>query len=305
MQGTYIFRLTAVDSLGNSVYDSAVITVNQAPPSVINVRIYGGVTPFKNSQWNNWNVGSGVQNNMNSGLLNYSDGSISQIKTILSYQDNFADNGTGYTTGATMCPDTVIRFVSYSTSNRTITISGLNNSKKYNVSLYASRSRTDGQKTTFTSGSQTVTVSTDNNSTSAAKLINLVPTSGNIVVSLSRGSTYNYINGFSISEVSSGGSSGQSVIPESIGFIEPTMENDSFNLNIFPNPVSSLLFVSPGNRDLFDIQLLNINGQTITRLTNNIGQKEMNLNGLPSGIYVIIVENQRTKQVFRKEILKY
>ncbi len=305
VQGRYVFQLTAVDSLGNNVYDSAVITVNQAPPSVINVRIYAGVAPFKNSQWNNWNVGSGIVNNLSSGFLNYSDGTASQIKTILSYQDNIGDNGTNYTTGATMCPDTAIRFSSYATVVRTLTFTGLNNSKKYNISCYASRSRTDGQKTIFNVGSQSVTVNTDNNSTIAANLTNLTPSQGNIVVTFSRVSTYNYINGFSISEVSTGGTSGLSVSGESIEFSQPAMENDSFDLKIFPNPVSRFLIISPGNGDLFDIELISMNGQIIKKLNGNTGQAEMNMNGLPSGIYIIIVENEITKQIFRKKIIKY
>ena len=196
--GTYVFRLTATDSVGNSGLDSAVVTVYTPSGNAVNVRLYAGSIPFTNSLWNNWNVGTGAITNKASSTFKFSDGTSSPFIATLSYQDNLADNGANYTTGATMCPDSALRFCSYSTSPRTLTISGLDNTAKYSFEFYASRTRTDGQKTTFTIGSQAVTVLTDNNATSAAKFTGISPSAGKITVNITRVSTYNYLNGFKI-----------------------------------------------------------------------------------------------------------
>src|SRR5215472_13581450 len=78
--------------------------------SVINVRLYGGTNPFRNSQWNNWNIGTAnLSNGGSSGTLKYADGTSSTITASINNQGGLGDNGAGYTTGATICPDTVLR----------------------------------------------------------------------------------------------------------------------------------------------------------------------------------------------------
>jgi hypothetical protein len=160
----------------------------------VKANIYGGSNAYSDAQWNNWNTYS----SLSSGNLKYSDGSSSPISATLSQQGSVSDNGSSYTT--TMAPSQVDRYASYSTSNRTLTISGLDNSKTYNLEIYASRSGTSNNTTRFAVGSSTVDVKTDNNSSNKASFTSLVPSSGTITVNISKLNTYNYINGFMITE---------------------------------------------------------------------------------------------------------
>ncbi len=308
--GNYVFRLTVTDSSGKTGMDSAVVTVSPSGSS-INVRLYAGSYPYMNSMWNNWNVGTGVQINKSSGILKYSDGSTSPISAILSYQDNLADNGSPYTAGATMCPDTVLRFTSYTTSTRTLTISGLNNTNKYDLEFFASRKRTDGQKTQFTIGTQSIIVSTDINTSNAATFSAISPSNGSIVVTISRVGTYNYLDGFEIK--SSGMSSALSVNQA----ISPPLDTVSLNasgneaasavsgqnddiqsnsIKIYPNPVRDLATLEI-NTLKTDSRLLvvitNMKGLTVYRnkISSglNIIKEEINMGNLSKGVYAVTV----------------
>src|SRR5882762_10262810 len=84
----------------------------------INVRLYGGIAPFRNSQWNNWNTGTSARTNITSGLFKYANGTASNVSAVLSAQGGLGDNGAAYAGNATMCPDTVLRYASYSTTER-------------------------------------------------------------------------------------------------------------------------------------------------------------------------------------------
>ena len=195
-QGTYTFRLTVTDNQGATAYDDVNVVVNAAVsiPKYVRVNIYGGTNPYNNTAWNNWNVSS----SLSSGNLKYDDGSVSSINVNLSQQKSVSDNGTSFT--ATMAPNEVIRYASYSTTNRTLTISGLDNSKTYNLEIYASRTGASNNTTRFTIGASSIDVKTDDNMSTKASFASLVPSNGQITVSISKLNTYNYINGFMITE---------------------------------------------------------------------------------------------------------
>jgi len=200
-QGTYTFRLTVTDNQGATAYDDVNVIVNAAtttPPTTtskyIKVNFYGGSNASSDQQWNNWNTFS----SLSSGSLKYSDGTASSISASLSQQSSVSDNGPSYSTS--LAPQDVIRYASYSTSNRTLTISGLDNSKTYNLELYASRSGATNNTTRFVIGSTTVDVKTDNNTSTKASFSSLVPSNGQITISISKLNTYNYINALMLTE---------------------------------------------------------------------------------------------------------
>jgi hypothetical protein len=173
---------------------SGTITATATTSKYIKVNMYGGSNAYSDAQWNNWNVAS----TLSSGTFKYSDGTSSAVSAALSQQSGVADNGTSYT--ATMAPAQVVRYASYSSSNRTLTLKGLDNSKTYDLEVYASRNGVSNNTTRFTVGSSTVDVKTDNNTSTKASFSSLVPSSGTITVNVSKLNTYNYINGWMLTE---------------------------------------------------------------------------------------------------------
>jgi len=305
--GTYLLSLTATDSLGTTVADSVYVVVSPVPPpSLINVRIYGGDNPFKNTAWNNWNVGTGARTNMNSTAFKYADGTVSPVTAVLSAQDNVSDNGSPYKPTATMCPDTVLRYCSYSSVSRTLTINGLNNTHIYNLSLYASRLRTDGQRTKFTIGSTTITILTDGNATSPANFTNVAPSSaGSIVVTIANMTNYSYLNGFTIKDVTSGQSA--SVVQQSTNAVSMRCGQDSVDvatINVFPNPVRDhFTLVNPGRRVLM-VQVFDLNGRPVVNVRIAAFETDVPMGGGAQGYYIVVATDEQSGVVFRKKILK-
>jgi hypothetical protein len=109
-----------------------------------------------------------------------------------------SDNGAAY--GGVMAPAEVLRYTSNANVARTLTISGLSPAKLYDLELFASRANT-GNSTRFTIDGTTFTVLTDNNLTKSVVFTNLAPTpSGQLTVSIQNVNTYNYLNGFILTE---------------------------------------------------------------------------------------------------------
>lgn len=197
VEGTYLFRLTITDNDGAIASDDIMVVVEPAPVTTsksIKVNVFGGTNPYNNAQWNNWNVSA----SKTSSALKYSDATTSAIKVVLSASTAIADNGAAY--GGTMAPPEVLRHASYSASLRTLTFNGLSTADTYNIELYASRANT-GNSSSFTIKGTSVTIVSDNNKANKAFFSNIVPnSSGQIVVSIDKIGSYNYLNGFILTE---------------------------------------------------------------------------------------------------------
>jgi hypothetical protein len=278
--------------------DSAVITV--ASGASINVRLYSGINPFKNTQWNNWTVGTPLGNNMASGVLKYQDGSISTVSAVLSAQTGSADNGANYTSGASMCPDTVLRYCSYSLGTRTLVLSGLDNSRKYNLEFYASRARTDGQKSSFTVGNKTITVLTDNNSSFAALLLSVSPVNGSITITITRGSAYNYLNGFKITQVTDQAAHAD----EMIALAQANEKGNEPWISIYPNPVSERLTILNHGSDQLRVEIYDMAGRRMVAFSDLFTERQIGMSRFAAGTYIVVVTDEKTREVFRKTILK-
>lgn len=203
IQGTYRVRFAVTDNSGATTADTVTITVNPAvtgEEQSVFVNIYGGTNAFNNSQWNNWNTTSSASISN----LKYISGATSPFSVSISSQISVTDNLAGY--GGTIMPDTVLRYATYSTSPRTLTISGLNPGKQYTFVLVASRRNTDNT-TNFVINSVTQGVYVNNNTTSAATFVNITPNSSGVVtINMDRVNTSsgNYLNGFKIIQQGTG-----------------------------------------------------------------------------------------------------
>jgi len=231
VQGTYQFRLTVTDNKGATASSDVSVTVNAVPSGggtsssgTVNVNIYGGSNPYSNSAWNNWNVGSGYTTNLSSTAFKYADGTSSSITATLSSTEAVTDNGTSY--GSGVAPAEVLRYTSYATGQRTLTISGLSSAKTYALEFYASRGNNPNNNTIFTINGVNSTVSTYNNLTGKASFSSIAPNGqGQIVVTIKQSADFNYLNGFMITDGST------SVLPPPPP--PPTSTTGTINVNIF------------------------------------------------------------------------
>ncbi|HMH34420.1 MAG TPA: T9SS type A sorting domain-containing protein, partial [Puia sp.] len=271
VQGVYSFELKITDSRGVIDRDTAKVTVNAAAASgtskSVRVQIYGGTYPYNNAQWNNWNVvtavGTAASVNINSGAFKYDDGTVSTISANLSHSQAVKDNGATY--GSGMAPAEVLRMTSYSSIDRTLTISGLVAGKAYSMEFYSSRA-SSGNSTVFTIGSASVTINSYDDFTNKALFTNLVANAqGQIVVMIKKVATFDYINGFTLTE------SGTGTTPMATELNVSTLESQtnetdlsaSAGLSIYPNPVA----------DQFVLQLNNpARGTMVVRIVNMSGQ---------------------------------
>lgn len=198
VSGTYSFELLIKDNSGATGKDTVNVIVNPSAglvKRILKVNIYGGSNPA-GSGWNNWNV----QSSLSLSNTKYVDGTSSGITATLNASNAVADNGATYP--VTMCPVEVGRTTSYSTIARSIVLSGLDNTKKYELEVYSSRGGS-GNTTKFTIGSTSINILSSNNYSNKAVFTNITPGAGQVKLTIERLNTYNYINGFILTEIGS------------------------------------------------------------------------------------------------------
>jgi alpha-tubulin suppressor-like RCC1 family protein len=203
VQGTYIFQCVATDNNGATATDSLTVTVQPVGGAnkYIRVNVDGGSSSYTGANWNNWNTNS----SLSFSNFIYDDGSASTVSAVLSSQQAISgDNGASY--GGVIMPAQVLRYASYSTVSRTLTVNGLDNSKTYNLQFAPSRA-SSGNTTRFIINGSPQDIVSDYNLTNAATFYSVSPTSGSIVITITTAAgVYNYINGFVITENGTGGS---------------------------------------------------------------------------------------------------
>lgn len=282
--GIYSFELAVTDDSLAVARDTTLVTVSTAT-RLVKVNIYGGSFPA-GAGWNNWNVSS----KLSSGALFYSDSSSSAISAVLSGSNGVADNGAGYPT--TMCPTEVGRTTSYFWNPRTLTISGLDSTKKYNFELYSSR--TSAYQNTFTIGSTSIVLNPASNYSNKAAWNNISPTGGQIVVSLF--GSYNYLNGFTLTEnAPTGSSSNASMMTASAAGLSSSPD-PSAALTVFPNPFRDQLQLQIDKEDAGQVwvTLLDRSGRVLKQYAFTKAQgatiKTLPAPGLLNGIYYLKVQ---------------
>lgn len=205
-----------------------------------------------------------------------------------------------------MCPAAVGRTASYNWTQRTLTISGLSASKIYNFQAYDTR--TNGQLNTYTIGSTSVIVNPNGNYTNAVNFNNITPTNGTIIVTLF--GSYNYINGFTLTEnpATTGTTNGTAIMSASASVNTFTNTADSTALVAYPNPFQGQVQLQVNNESegQMRVNVIDQTGRTIRQYefmkVAGVQTETLSLQDLPVGIYYIQVQMatwQKTIKIWR------
>jgi hypothetical protein len=306
--GIYTFRLMVSDNKSAKGVDDVKVTVNYAAGTkVIQVNVFGGSNTYSSTAWNNWNIGTAAATNKTSTAFKYFNGTTSTVTAVLSATSAINDNGSGYGTGVAIAPGPVLRYASSHNSTRTLTLKGLVTTKTYNLELYAGRSSaTSLGNTVFTVNGIAATVAATNNVTVKAKFSNVKPnSSGQIVVSISKSATYNYLNGFTLLENSGTTAATQAV---NAGAIEEAVAETNLGIAVHPNPTTNTTLLTLANdyTGVVQVRIIDANGKSFKelRLVKNtpLLRQSLSLAGLPKGTYLVSIQAGATHQV--KQIVK-
>ncbi len=312
IEGRYVFKLKVTDNKGATASDQMQLIVKPAiggsGTKYINVNLYGGSNPYNNAAWNNWNVGTSYSSNIASGLFKYSDGTPSGVSSILSYSQAVGDNASNY--GSGMAPAEVLRYTSDGQQPRTLTISGLSTSLQYSIELYASR-WSIYNSTIFTINGSPVTIYTYYNFTNKAAFTNISPNAqGQIVVTMQSVTSYNYLNGFMITQQGNVTTSPANNITQAVSTSSNAAEipNGITSVEVFPNPTTDkvLMQVNHPISGIMKVEIVNVNGAVKERLILNhaspVSKVNIPVKELPAGTYFIKV--QIGKWSVSKKIIK-
>lgn len=252
---------------GNRIY---VLTSNHVVayqldtnPRTVKVNLYGSANPYNNGEWNNWNTFK----SLNAGTLYYSDSTASSISAVLSKRDGVVDNGSDYSGG--MAPLEVLRYGSYATTSRTLTLSGLSTKRKYSIELYASRKASTNDTTTFTINGVLKKIGTSRNFTNKAVFSNLSPNAqGQLVITIANIKMYNYLNGFTLGETYTAPASGTQATTVTMPHEEAV--TSSLQVQVFPNPATKAFTVQlrSGNDKPVQLRIFDAAGHLVESKQN-------------------------------------
>ena len=263
----------------------------------VKVNIYGGTDAYNNPHWNDWNLTTGLVTNVNSGTLKFADGTTSTISATLSESRGVNDNSFYY--GGGMAPVQVLRFVSWASASRTLTLNGLSGAQTYTVELYAS-SKSSGNSTVFKINDMADTIVTDSNYMVKAAFNGLIPNGqGQIVVNISNLNNFNYLNGFLIHLENS----------TVTAITDPPGQGTSEIISLYPNPAKDqcVLNLDDKYRGALRIQVVDMVGKIAKEYkdvkNHQITQYNLHMSELASGNYIIKV--QTGNKVSSVKMIKY
>jgi len=260
----------------------------------INVNIYGTSNPYANTAWNNWSLKTTSVSNASSAAFKYADGTSSTVSATLSSSTAISDNGATY--GSGIAPAQVLRYTSYYTNNRTLTLKGLSPSKKYSIELYASRN-TSGSSTIFTVNGASQTISTYKNLTAKAVFSNLTcSASGQLVINLSKKGSFNCINGFVITEITNSTTNTMNTAPAlDVVAEQPEIETET-GLALYPNPATNHITLNVINdrQGTMQVSFLSVSGHVLKVVplvkTERQSLYALSVEELPAGVYLLQVQ---------------
>lgn len=189
-------KVTATDNHGGSSFRTFTLQVRDKNITAIYVNF--NQTLPEGSPWNNFNSYPGA----NAAIANLADETGTPSGIRIQLMDAWTGTNTvGATTGnnSGVYPDNVIasNYYTNAATARTIRLSGLSATYRYNLIFFGSRQGNDNKNTEYTVGSTTVTLNAANNNTNTVQINGIAAdASGNIdfTVKQAAGAAYGYIN---------------------------------------------------------------------------------------------------------------
>lgn len=74
-------------------------------------------------------------------------------------------------------------------------------------------------------------------------------------------------------------------------------KNELSSLAVYPNPVKDIIHITNTNVNLVKAELHNLNGQLVLSKENNL--TAINVNSLPSGIYMLKIYSEKTQKTIK------
>jgi hypothetical protein len=261
-EGTNLYAQGVIDDLDNNprpssgLFDVGAYEYSGTPKFVrINFR---STTPAPaGTDWNDWNVtptstGLALQN------IKYTDGApTSFVATITSRFSG--GNALGSTSTSGIFPADVMQtnwYIQNTTANAAaVTLTGLDNTKKYTFTFFGSRTDTGtpvNRTTVYRIGNLVDSLDASNNSTATAEIPDVVPTNGTIqfTVKYGTGVSFGYINAVEIKE--SPGGSGARVAQTEVA--EPVTTDEEL-VRAYPVPFHDRISLSFGEKIDGDVSI--------------------------------------------------
>lgn len=73
-------------------------------------------------------------------------------------------------------------------------------------------------------------------------------------------------------------------------------------LQVYPNPAQTQITIEPPVLESYNIEIVNLQGQRVRHLDQQKGTAELDVTGLPSGMYMLLLENQEKQLIGSKKL---
>jgi pimeloyl-ACP methyl ester carboxylesterase len=307
--GQYTYQLTATDNFGMSSNSTVTLTVttNQSAGTNtgIQVNLFGGQNPYINAAWNNWDVTAAAAGPLTSSAFSYTDGTVSPVTATMSVAQGVGDNGANY--GGTVTSPEVLRYASYNSYRRTLTLNNIPAGSLASLEIYGSRAKT-GNTSIYTINGVSRSLNTDYDLTTSAVFTNVTVTNGQVQIIIDKTGSFNYINGFRLTFTGTAGMGGGGPGPVTGITNQEILDNSQDKLIVYPNPFDNLVNVKWDNEYTgpATIAIFSMDGKLL--YSKNILKDQMEFNDhliLPfknSGIYLMQIKSQNGKSFMQKII---
>ncbi len=81
-----------------------------------------------------------------------------------------------------------------------------------------------------------------------------------------------------------------------LGIVTSKVKSSQFIMNVYPNPASQFINIQTINSGVYDIKIMNLSGQIVNQVQGNGNQFSINVENLPSGLYLVNIQSQNQSQ---------